>query len=819
MDGPLKELGKLETLSSGRSKGTTIQGSLDSLLKSLREAKDEIAAKGVVDPSRLRDLSQVAEGKKKEIEDKQKEVYSSMSRFGKAWDKKFPTALPSYSDLFSSPSSAAALERTVALHLLRTGQFDVAETFLDESGVEIPPKLRGQFVELHEILKALRNQNIGPALDWADRYQEFLQSRGSPLVFFLHRSQYIRLLLSTHPPDPEAAIAYANKHLGPFHDEHEAELRRLMACIAYLPLSKLQRSPYQDLAQPQLHFDLEALFAKEYCATLGMSRQVPLRVVGDIGGGGALARIEKGKKVMKDRKSEWAQSDELPIELPLPPENRYHSIFACLVSKEQSTEINPPMMLECGHVISKDSLSKLNKSAGTTLARADFPVHFPLFHFTQIPAKPMTSNPPEGNGPLRRATRSLSIDPSKLVPMDKTEALRLPGHSDFNVLFIGAGNIMFGSPEGPWNHSFRLEHKLGPRLKVVGLIDPNTQRAAEALEKKRGSFVVAAYQATHICKTLDDFIRVMSPEEKPHAVIVGSPPMFRGILQKGRDIEAQILERFPGVPLFVEKPITTGPLEELSETHQLAKRISDSKTICSVGYMLRYLKAVQTMKKILEDNKLTVMCTIARYACAYEAIAKPDWWDKSKRHALLFLRYCAVISCRLIISAGPIIEQGTHFCDLSRYFGGEVDISTVEAHSLEWDENAGHLSKLTIDESQIAPENRIPRVTSATWKYESGAVGSLSHVVALQGTLYSCELEVFADGYQLKLVNPYSTPVLYIRRPGDDNETSITFTDDDPFFSEISHFIDTIEGREENEPRILSSFDGLHVPSPAKHHR
>lgn len=122
------------------------------------------------------------------------------------------------------------------------------------------------------------------------------------------------------------------------------------------------------------------------------------------------------------------------------------------------------------------------------------------------------------------------------------------------------------------------------------------------------------------------------------------------------------------------------------------------------------------MKKILEDNKLTVMCTIARYATAYESISKPDWWDKSKRYVLrLLVRYCAVISSRLIISAGPIIEQGTHFCDLSRYFGGEVDISTVEAHSLEWDENAGKLSKMTIDESQIPPENRIPRVTSATW--------------------------------------------------------------------------------------------------------
>jgi hypothetical protein len=68
-------------------------------------------------------------------------------------------------------------------------------------------------------------------------------------------------------------------------------------------------------------------------------------------------------------------------------------------------------------------------------------------------------------------------------------------------------------------------------------------------------------------------------------------------------------------------------------------------------------------------------------------------------------------------------------------------------------------------------------------------------------------------------VNPYSVPVLYIRKPGDDNETSMTFADDDPFFSEISHFIDTIEKREENEPKILSSFDGKDVPSPAQHHR
>ncbi|KIJ69243.1 hypothetical protein HYDPIDRAFT_80795 [Hydnomerulius pinastri MD-312] len=397
------------------------------------------------------------------------------------------------------------------------------------------------------------------------------------------------------------------------------------------------------------------------------------------------------------------------------------------------------------------------------------------------------------------SSRRPSIDPSRLMPMDKTT--HVGGTDDFNVVFVGAGNIMFGSDEGPWNHSFRFEHKLGLRLKVVALIDPAVERATAVLQKKCDSFVVSAYQATRVFRTLEDFVKNMSPKDRPRAVVVGSPPMYRGTLQPNRDIEMQILKHFPGVAMFIEKPIATGDKSEIEEAFKVAKFISESKAICSVGYMLRYLKATQKMKQIIEENNLVVMATIARYACAYESIAKPDWWDKSK-------------------SAGPIVEQGTHFCDLSRYFGGEVDISSVVAHSLEWDENAGHLSKLAIDESKISPENRIPRVTSATWKYDSGAVGSFTHVATLQGHNYSCELEVHADGYCLKrvnlfisfysrLVNPYVQPVLYVRKPGDDHEQMYNFPDDDPFFSEVSNWIDIIEDIEEDPEaaQILSSYE------------
>ncbi|KZT69001.1 hypothetical protein DAEQUDRAFT_745413 [Daedalea quercina L-15889] len=368
MDAPLKELAKLQKLagdsSSSKGKSPSINDSLDSLLQSLQEVKDRLQV-GTATDETLTILSKTVESRKKEVDERQKEVYNALAKIGKALDKKFQTPLPTYAPLFQSESAHATLERTIALHFLRTGQSKTAETFIEESNVDIDADTRLKFKELHEIVTALKEQDIGPALEWAERNRTFLQKRSSPLEFLLHRSRYTRYLLSPPPDGGDcAAITYAKSYFPPFYSQHEPEIRRLMCCLLYLPVSRLQTSPYADLASPSMHLDLEPMFAKEYCASLGMSRQVPLRVVGDIGGGGALARIEKARSVMRERKSEWSHTEELPIEIPLPPENRYHSIFACPVSKEQSTDQNPPMLMGCGHVITKDSLQKLSKPGG-----------------------------------------------------------------------------------------------------------------------------------------------------------------------------------------------------------------------------------------------------------------------------------------------------------------------------------------------------------------------------------------------------------------------------------------------------------------------
>ncbi|BGP53860.1 hypothetical protein JCM8202v2_001432 [Rhodotorula sphaerocarpa] len=392
------------------------------------------------------------------------------------------------------------------------------------------------------------------------------------------------------------------------------------------------------------------------------------------------------------------------------------------------------------------------------------------------------------NGTKRRsstASRRPSIASNRLGPL--THHKKPEAGAPFNLVFIGAGNINFGSDEGPWDHSFRLENKLGPRLKVIAIIDPNAETAQMRLDVKRASFVEPAYRNTRICPSLEDFVHTMKEQERPHAFIVGSPAAFRGSTKQGRDFEMQVLKFFPkDTPaMFIEKPLSS---DTVPEALTVAKALVDAKTTVSVGYFLRYLRVVQTMRSIIEDNELEVMAVNARYVCSYAAISKPAWWMKSK-------------------DCGPIVEQATHFVDLSRYFGGDVDMESVNAHALEWDEPAGELSAIPVDEKAIPEDDRIPRVTTANWKFESGAVGSLTHALVLQGYKYSCELDILADGYQLKLIDPYNAPELRVRTPDGDDEQVYRFDSDDPYASELGAWLDECDHGKSSDDSAVADDD------------
>ncbi|KAK9350401.1 putative oxidoreductase C terminal-domain-containing protein [Lipomyces doorenjongii] len=346
--------------------------------------------------------------------------------------------------------------------------------------------------------------------------------------------------------------------------------------------------------------------------------------------------------------------------------------------------------------------------------------------------------------------------------------------STVDIVYIGAGNITFGNDNVLWNHSLRVEKLLGPRLNVVAIIDPNPERVKQVLKQKSESTAAASYIGTNFFPNLDD----AAPHLKLQNIdifILGAPPHFRGTTLPGRNLELELLKHFGNKPtIFMEKPVaTTRPEQPL----EVARQLRDAGQVIGVGYMMRYLKVVQKAISIIKENNLAVMCVIARYANAYQRVRKVDWWTKSQQ-------------------GGPIIEQATHFCDLCRYIGGEVKLDSIRATAVEYYEPAGKLSYQCIDESKIPEHDRIPRATTAFWKYESGAAGTLIHVIALHGIRFSNEIAIYADGYQLRLREMYTAPTLYVRSPASDTEEQVyTYPGDDPFFNEMETFINVAAKR------------------------
>lgn len=140
-------------------------------------------------------------------------------------------------------------------------------------------------------------------------------------------------------------------------------------------------------------------------------------------------------------------------------------------------------------------------------------------------------------------------------------------------------------------------------------------RAKAVLESKSLSLAAGAYKDTKVFADIADARSEIgrAGDLSPDLVILGSPPAFRGRLDEssGLDAERQLTDAFPRSAVLVEKPISTGAVAEANGVADLLK--SRKANLFSVGYMLRYSKAVQKMKEILRENGLSVMMTSARY--------------------------------------------------------------------------------------------------------------------------------------------------------------------------------------------------------------
>ncbi|KAI0380223.1 CTLH/CRA C-terminal to lish motif domain-containing protein [Hypomontagnella monticulosa] len=349
------------------------------------------------------------------LNSKLKHVHKAQNEFNKSLKTAFSKAegsLPTEHDPMQSHSPL--INRAIAMHLLREGQFDVASTFINEAqpqpeathtpapalhpasydfslpsphhyppddipitDADIPTdltafqsrELQSSFAEMYQILSALKERKLERAISWARANNEELEARGSNLEFELCKLQFIWLfkghtvngLPDTSDNGVEGALKYAKENFNRFQHRHLREIQQLSAALVYS--RNLADSPYGPIFDISAAFEeVAASFTREFCSLLGLSAESPLYVAATAGTL-ALPQLCKYTSIMKAKGTEWTTTNELAFETPLPRSMMYHSIFVCPVSKEQTTETNPPVILPCGHVLARESLQRLAKGS------------------------------------------------------------------------------------------------------------------------------------------------------------------------------------------------------------------------------------------------------------------------------------------------------------------------------------------------------------------------------------------------------------------------------------------------------------------------
>ena len=291
-----------------------------------------------------------------QMEGTQKELNLALTKYGKLHEKHFnPDISKAYRNV---DIDIHTLNQIIANHFYRQGLFEIGDHFMSVVGeLESAAIMKSPFLEMYQILEAMQNLNLEPALNWAATNGDKLAQSGSDIVLKLNSMQFVKILQNG---SREEALHYARMHLSPFATSHMTDIQKLMGCLLWT--GKLDRSPYHALLSASNWDKLAEELKRQFCNLLGQSYNSPLSVT-VAAGVQVLPPLLKFMNVMAGKKHEWQSMNQLPVLVELDREFQFHSIFVCPVSKEQATEDNPPMLMSCGHVLCKQSILKMSKNS------------------------------------------------------------------------------------------------------------------------------------------------------------------------------------------------------------------------------------------------------------------------------------------------------------------------------------------------------------------------------------------------------------------------------------------------------------------------
>ncbi|ESQ53294.1 hypothetical protein EUTSA_v10025455mg [Eutrema salsugineum] len=288
-----------------------------------------------------------------QLEAAEKELNVALTKYPKVLEKQLNTDI-SKAYRNNVEFDTHIVNQIIANFFYRQGMFDIGDCFVAETG-ESECSTRKSFKEMYQILEAMKGRDLEPALNWAVSNSDKLKQVRSDLELKLRSLHFLEI---AEGKNSQEAINYARKHIAVFADSLP-ETQKLVCSLLWN--KNLVKSPYSEFLSPALWDNAVKELTRQYCNLLGESSESPLSIT-ITAGTQTLPVLLKYINVMANKKLDLQNMEQLPVAVALPKEYQFHSVFVCPVSKEQSSDDNPPMMMSCGHVLCKQTINRMSKN-------------------------------------------------------------------------------------------------------------------------------------------------------------------------------------------------------------------------------------------------------------------------------------------------------------------------------------------------------------------------------------------------------------------------------------------------------------------------
>ncbi|CAD8142030.1 unnamed protein product [Paramecium pentaurelia] len=341
----LKDLERIQK--KARISNKIINNQLDQIIAEIEEAKISN------DYSQLKDKLQNYKPLTK-IKQTNNECYAYISKMGKNMDKLYKKNLQYGQEHVELDQKV--LTKLIKNHLLRDGEFEAYEILVKESGSE-ESQYHQFFAEVQNIVNDLKERKLNSAIQWAEQGEK---KSTNNLLYELLKQRVIQLVQT----EGINAAVYFMRNNSSFQEQSQGRLYEIcLITYSLLLWPNIENTKYYYLYDDEKNWPrILKLFLEVASKSQNILIKSEIRTVFSAGCL-AMPKLIKYNQITRNRSSEVLVND-IPIDIEIGKEYKYHSFFVCPVSKEVTTSDNPPVLLKCGHVISKLSAHKMiaNKS-------------------------------------------------------------------------------------------------------------------------------------------------------------------------------------------------------------------------------------------------------------------------------------------------------------------------------------------------------------------------------------------------------------------------------------------------------------------------